>query len=155
MAPLLNTIFGWNLELVGSVNYRGIDLDDPAQKIGIQVSSDQSSGKISKALEVVAASSLNQSIKSLYFFFLQLKQKTYTVKLCWVGVVFDIGQRIMDFDSLIQKLNTCNLDVLGNSASVVKSFYPIYFKKRCHSQTISETTSGKSDFLRSGSLLSA
>jgi hypothetical protein len=124
VAPLLNTIFGWNLELVGSANYPGIDLVDRTQKIGIQISSDQSSGKINKTLEVIATSNLKQSINSLYFFFLQPKQKTYTVKLCCVGVVFDVGQHVMDFDSLIQKLNTCNLGVLRKTASVVKSFLP-------------------------------
>lgn len=130
VAPLLNTVFGWELELVGAANYPGIDLVDHTHKIGVQVSSDQSSVKVNKTLEVIATLNLKQSIRSLYFFFLQPKQKTYTVKLCCLGVVFDASQHVMDFDSLTQKLSICSLDVLRKSASIVKSFLPHLYQEK-------------------------
>lgn len=130
VAPLLNAIFGWDLELVGNVNYPGIDLVDNNQKIGVQVSSDQSSEKVNKTLRVVAESDLRQSIKSLHFFFLQPKQKTYTVKLSCLGVTFDVKQHVMDFEFLIQELNTRDLNVLRKSASIVKGFLPHLYKTK-------------------------
>ncbi|CAH0133827.1 hypothetical protein SRABI89_00113 [Pseudomonas koreensis] len=130
VAPLLNTLFEWDLKLVGAANYPGIDLIDPTKKIGVQVSSDPSSGKVNKTLEVIVTSNLKQSIGSLYFFFLQPKQKTYKLKLSCLGVAFDTKQHIMDFDSLIEKLNTRNLSDLQKSASIVKSFLPHLYQEK-------------------------
>ncbi|WP_435605874.1 SMEK domain-containing protein [Pseudomonas knackmussii] len=130
VAPLLNTAFGWNLKPFGETNYPGIDLIDNGNKIGVQVSSETSSEKINKTLKTIADHDLRQHIKNLNFFFLKPKQSRYTVKLSCLGVSFDPSKDILDFESLIKALNTCDLEKLKRIAKIVKDFLPHLYQSR-------------------------
>jgi len=130
VAPLLNELCGWELELVDTVNYPGIDLLDRKNRIGVQISSDKSTDKINETLQTVVSKKLDQFIDELYFFFLLPKQKKYTLKLNLVAVKFSIGKNVLDFDFLIKKVHSANMNKLQAAARIVREFLPHLYREK-------------------------
>ena len=69
---LLNAVYGWQLVSTNQVvaNYKCIDLIDTSQKLGMQVSSDNSSAKINETLTCMATHDLAGTITALKAFVL-------------------------------------------------------------------------------------
>lgn len=104
---LLNAVYGWRL--VGTnrttANYPCIDLLDGTRKLGVQVSSDNSSAKINATLRCLAEHGLAGTISALKVFVLGDKQGQYTIKTPCPGITFDWEHDVLDFESLLNATN--------------------------------------------------
>lgn len=104
---LLNAVYGWQLVSTNQVvaNYKCIDLIDTSQKLGMQVSSDNSSAKINETLTCMATHDLAGTITALKAFVLGKKQGQYTIKTPCPGVSFEWEKDVLDFDDLLKAAN--------------------------------------------------
>jgi hypothetical protein len=84
LLPLLNEIYGWNLENVNHVeddnNYPGIDLADKAARVCIQVTATTSADKIKHTLEQFIKHEQYLEYDRLVVFFLREKKQSYPSK---------------------------------------------------------------------------
>lgn len=104
---LLNAVYGWHLVSTNqtTANYPCIDLLDGTRKLGIQVSSDNSSAKLNATLACLAEHGLAGTIAALKVFVLGKKQGQYTLKTPCPGVAFDWEHDVLDFESLLKATN--------------------------------------------------
>lgn len=98
---LLNRVRGWALIGANSriSNFRCIDLIDPGNGIGVQVTSEKGSAKINSCLKC-CASNLSDTVSTLYVFSLVKKQSKYTISNCG-GISFD-QSHIVDFMDIVK-----------------------------------------------------
>ncbi len=103
---LLNILFGYKLINAnqGAGNYACIDLIDYELALGIQVTSEKGSNKISKTIDCLKRRAMNKSIKNLKFFTLKPKQKTYKINASCPGIKFDWQNDIIDFNDAMQSI---------------------------------------------------
>jgi tetratricopeptide (TPR) repeat protein len=104
VATLLNGIYGWDLVSTNckSANYPCIDLIDEGRWLGVQVTSEKGSVKLTKTIECLARHGLASKIRQLKVFSLISKQKQYTVNVECPGVEFDWRNDVVDFDNVLQ-----------------------------------------------------
>lgn len=104
---LLNAVYGWRLENTNqaTANYPCIDLIDTTQKLGIQVSTDNSSDKINKTLACLSTHGLAGTITELKAFVLGKKQAQYTIKAPCAGVAFEWESDVLDFADVLMAGN--------------------------------------------------
>ena len=104
VAGLLNAIHGWELVNMNqaTTNYPCIDLFDEASKLGVQVTSETSSAKVSGTVECIKAHNLAGQVSQLMVFMIVPKQGTYTVRATCPGVTFEWQNDIIDFDDALK-----------------------------------------------------
>jgi len=100
VAGLLNSIYGWSLLSTNKVtaNYPCIDLIDEQQGLGVQVTAEGGSAKLTKTVECLKANELAGNVKQLKVFLLIAKQGQYTVNAVCRGITFDWHSDVLDFD---------------------------------------------------------
>ncbi|XZE44052.1 SMEK domain-containing protein [Pirellulaceae bacterium SH467] len=100
VAGLLNSIYGWSLLSTNKVtaNYPCIDLIDEQQGLGVQVTAEGGSAKLTKTVECLNANELAGRVTQLKVFLLIAKQGQYTVNAVCPGVTFDWRSDVLDFD---------------------------------------------------------
>ncbi|MBQ8823242.1 MAG: SMEK domain-containing protein [Lachnospiraceae bacterium] len=81
MCKVLNDIYGWELVNLNrqKKNYPGIDLGDEHIGLGVQISADKSSGKITETLEKVIRHRVYETFPSIKVLILGRKQKSYSI----------------------------------------------------------------------------
>ena len=101
---LLNLCKEWNLINLNEEkhNYPGIDLGDSSKKIGVQVTSDKTSRKITESLNNIVNNNINEEYDDIYFFILVEKQKNYSVKFDYYEGVKASKDHIWDFGDVIK-----------------------------------------------------
>jgi len=99
VAGLLNAINGWNLISTNqaTANYPCIDLIDEQLALGVQVTAEEGSDKLTKTVECVKAHNLAGRIRYLKVFLLLPKQGRYTVHVECPGIEFDWRNDVLDF----------------------------------------------------------
>ncbi len=99
VAGLLKAIHGWNLVSTnqGTANYPCIDLIDEQLGLGVQVTAEEGSDKLTKTVECLKTHDLAGSIKYLKVFLLLPKQGRYTVHAECPGIEFDWRNDVLDF----------------------------------------------------------
>jgi hypothetical protein len=104
VAGLLNAIHGWRLVNTNraTTNYPCIDLIDEARKLGVQVTSETTSAKVTGTVECLKAHGLAGRVSGLKVFMLVTKQGQYTVKVTCPGVAFDWQDDVIDFDDALK-----------------------------------------------------
>ena len=83
LIPLLNEIYGWNLENLNyseNNNKPGIDLADKAARVCIQVTATTTSDKVKHTLEQFIKYEQFLEYDRLIIFFLKYKKQRYSVK---------------------------------------------------------------------------
>lgn len=105
---LLNTVYGLHLVSTNqtTANYPCIDLIDKSQKLGMQVSSDNSSAKINDTLTCLAKHGFAGTITKLKAFVLGKKQGQYTINSNCPGVSFNWENDVLDFDDVLKSTTT-------------------------------------------------
>ncbi len=106
VAGLLNAVYGWSLVNANRAksNYPCIDLVDEHRKIGVQVTSEEGSAKITNTLECLKKQNLSEIIGQLKMFMLVPKQTRYTINVQCPGVVFDWKEDVLDFDGVLKDI---------------------------------------------------
>jgi tetratricopeptide (TPR) repeat protein len=104
VAGLLNAIYGWSLVSTNqeAANYPCIDLIDEGRGLGVQVTSEKESPKLTDTVECLDRHGLARKIRQLKVFLLIPKQERYTVNAVCAGVQFDWRNDVLDFDDAIQ-----------------------------------------------------
>lgn len=105
-AGLLNSIHGWSLVSTNQVtaNYPCIDLIDETLALGVQVTSEAGSAKLTKTLECAKTHELAEKVKHLKVFLLIPKQEKYSVHAECPGIVFDWEHDVLDFKDALQSI---------------------------------------------------
>jgi hypothetical protein len=105
---LLNAVYGWQLVSTNqaTANYPCIDLIDKTRKLGLQVSSDNSSTKINDTLACLAKNGLAGTITALKAFVLGKKQGQYTIKTLCPGISFEWESDVLDFEDVLKAVNS-------------------------------------------------
>ena len=103
VAGLLNAIYGWSLVSTNqeSANYPCIDLIDEGRGLGVQVTSERGSAKLTETLECLKKHGLSATIRQLIVFSLIAKQDRYTVNVGCPGIAFDWRKDVLDFNDAI------------------------------------------------------
>jgi len=106
VAGLLNAIHGWGLVNTNqaTANYPCIDLIDEVNTLGVQVTSETSSAKVSGTLECIKARNLAGRVSHLMVFMIVPKQGHYTVRATCPGVTFEWQDDIIDFDDALKAI---------------------------------------------------
>lgn len=101
---LLNILFDFQLINANQQvsNFACIDLIDSKLKLGIQVTSEKGSQKVSKTIECLEGKNMNRFIKNLKIFTLKPKQKRYKINKTCAGINFDWKNDVIDFNDVIQ-----------------------------------------------------
>lgn len=107
VAGLLNAINGWSLVSTNQVtaNYPCIDLIDELLGLGVQVTAEEGSAKLTKTVECLKTHQLAGRVKHLKVFLLIAKQERYTVNTECPGVEFDWQNDVLDFDDAIKSVH--------------------------------------------------
>ncbi len=104
VSGLLNSIHGWSLVSTNQVtaNYPCIDLVDEPLGLGVQVTSEEGSAKLTKTVECARTHKLAERVKHLKVFLLIPKQEKYTVHAECPGIEFDWQHDVLDFADALQ-----------------------------------------------------
>jgi hypothetical protein len=104
VAGLLNSIYGWSLVSTNqsAANYPCIDLIDETLALGVQVTAEAGSAKLTKTLECAKAHDLAKKVKHLKVFLLISKQEKYSVHAECPGIAFDWEHDVLDFRDALQ-----------------------------------------------------
>jgi tetratricopeptide (TPR) repeat protein len=104
VAGLLNAIHGWRLVSTNQVtaNYPCIDLIDEQLGLGVQVTAEEGSAKLTKTVECVKSHKLAGRVKHLKVFLLIPKQGQYSVNAACPGVEFNWRNDVLDFDDALK-----------------------------------------------------
>ena len=104
VAGLLNSIYGWSLVSTNqsTANYPCIDLIDETLALGVQVTSEAGSAKLTKTLECAKTHDLAKNVKHLKVFLLIPKQEKYSVHAECPGIAFDWEHDVLDFRDALQ-----------------------------------------------------
>lgn len=99
VSGLLNSMHGWSLVSTNQVtaNYPCIDLVDEPLGLGVQVTSEEGSAKLTKTVECAKTHKLAERVKHLKVFLLIPKQEKYTVHAECPGIEFDWQHDVLDF----------------------------------------------------------
>ena len=126
---LLNILF--DLKLTNAnlhvANFPCIDLIDRKLGIGVQVTAEKGSPKISKTIDCLERKSMSKSIKNLKIFTLKPKQKKYGINTVCRGIKFDWKHDVLDFNDVMQEaVNIQDEVLLTNLHSYVVRFTTIF-----------------------------
>jgi tetratricopeptide (TPR) repeat protein len=104
IAGLLNSIHGWRLDRTNqeTANYPCIDLIDEQLGLGVQVTAEKGSAKLTKTVECVKSHKLAERVKHLKVFLLIPKQERYTVNATCPGIEFEWRNDVLDFDDVVK-----------------------------------------------------
>lgn len=104
VAGLLNSINGWSLVSTNkaTANYPCIDLIDMSLGLGVQVTAEGGSPKLTKTVECLKEHKLAGNVTQLKVFLLIAKQGHYTVNAECPGITFDWRSDVLDFDDAIR-----------------------------------------------------
>lgn len=113
LIPLLNEIYGWNLENVNYTendnNYPGIDLADKTARICVQVTATTGAEKVKHTLEQFVRHEQYLDYDRLVVFFLQEKKQSYPSKtiqkIAQNKFGFDIKKDILDYRALLREVS--------------------------------------------------
>jgi len=134
VAGLLNSIHGWSLVSTNQVtaNYPCIDLIDETLALGVQVTSEAGSAKLTKTLECAKTQKLAEKVKHLKVFLLIPKQKKYSVHADCPGIAFDWNRDVLDFEDALQSIQAinCLLQLQRVHQHVVQSLPSIFPQHR-------------------------
>lgn len=109
---LLNRTFGWELRDVNTSqrNYPCIDLLAEKAKLGVQVSTTNTSEKVNDALRCLQRQPAPLPITVLKLFTLVPKQRKYTVRVICPGVRFKPQDDVLDFHTVIKHVDRSTID---------------------------------------------
>lgn len=130
VAGLLNSIHDWHLVSTNQAkaNFPCIDLIDERLGLGVQVTAETGSGKLTDTVERVTSHGLVGTIKHLKVFLLVPKQAKYTVKAACPGIEFDWQDDVLDFDDAIRSAQAIgSLQQLRRVHSHVVDSLPFFF----------------------------
>ena len=115
MCEVLNRLYGWNLKNLNyeEKNYPGIDLGDSELGIGIQVTADKTSSKISHSISQVSKYKVYEKYPKLKFLILGKKQSSYSIQND-ENILFDAKEDIIDFSDIIDSSALMNADERHN-----------------------------------------
>lgn len=117
----------------GTANYPCIDLIDERRGLGVQVTAEEGSPKLTKTVECVKTHQLAGRIKHLKVFLLTHKQDRYTVNAECPGIEFDWQNDVLDFDEALKSAHAISdlhqlHRVHQHIVSSMPSIYPEYSK---------------------------
>src|SRR5438093_1362994 len=100
VAGLLNALHGWSLVNTNkeTANYPCIDLIDETRGLGVQVTAEKGSAKLTETIECLERHKLAGKVRYLKVFSLIAKQERYTVNASCPGIEFDWLNDVLDFD---------------------------------------------------------
>ena len=127
---ILNALHSWNLTNPNwkTGNYPCIDLIEPNERIGVQVSSEKGSPKINRTITCLQKNSkVAERIDTLKIFELLPKQSSYAINHSCPGVAFAPRADIIDFDSVLKEVNAVNQSRLDDVHQVVTRAMPAVF----------------------------
>jgi hypothetical protein len=133
VAGLLNAIHGWGLVNTNkaTANYPCIDLIDEIRKIGVQVTSETTSAKVSDTVDCLNTSKLAGRLSQLIVFMVVKKQGSYTVKVTCPGVAFKWQDDVIDFDDALKAAQAISdLTHLKRVHQFVIESLPFFFPDR-------------------------
>lgn len=115
MARLLNIVFGYQLKNLNYMhkNQPGIDLGDSTNGIAFQVQAERDKRKIQGKINVFVGKQLYTQYPKLYFFILTKKRKHRLLFDTGGCFLFDSKEHILDFNDLLEEINTLPSDKLG------------------------------------------
>lgn len=112
LVPVLNEVFGLQLENLNSTQYKNfpaIDLADFKNRVAFQITSTSSFDKIKSTLETFAKHELQKQFDVLYIYILTEKRPQYNdTKLNSVipsSFLFSTNDHVVDKDIILQKIN--------------------------------------------------
>ncbi|MGB5823181.1 MAG: SMEK domain-containing protein [Proteocatella sp.] len=134
---LLNMIYGYKLQNINIVekNATAIDLGDLENRIAVQVTSDNTSGKIKKTIRKFLENNHNEKYDRLIMLLITSKQKYTTAFNTDCKFVFDISKDIIDVEDIIKELNGKETGVLKDIANFLKNELSSEIED-CNNQTI-------------------
>src|SRR6266852_4456498 len=133
VAGLLNAIHGWGLVNTNkaTANYPCIDLIDETRKIGVQVTSETTSAKVSDTVDCLNTNNLAGRLSQLMVFMVVKKQGHYTVKATCPGVAFNWQDNVIDFDDALKSAQAISdLTHLKRVHQFVIESLPFFFPDR-------------------------
>ena len=133
VAGLLNSLNGYNLSNTNAKtsNYQCIDLIDPANKLGVQVTSEGGAGKLNGTIDCLSKHYMAKHIDKLKVFSLIPRQTSYAVKSTCPGVVFTWQSDVLDFDGTLRAItNISDLAHLQRIHKFVTTSLPTVFATR-------------------------
>ena len=115
MARLLNIVFGYQLKNLNYMhkNQPGIDLGDSTNGIAFQVQAERDKREIQRKINVFVGKQLYTQYPKLYFFILTKKRKHRSLFDTGGCFLFDSKEHILDFNDLLEEINTLSSDKLG------------------------------------------
>lgn len=137
-AGLLNLICDYKLTNINNIikNAQGIDLVDAENRVTIQVTSDNSSGKIKHTIDEFIDNNSHKIYDKLIILILTQK-KNYTTDFDTQGLfTFDKSQDIWDVEDLIKKIKKMDI----NKIKSIKDFLELEFSSKCYSAKSSQAS---------------
>ncbi|MFO0823645.1 MAG: SMEK domain-containing protein [Gemmataceae bacterium] len=137
VAGLLNAVYGWSLLSTNKAkaNYSCIDLIDDTRKLGIQVTAEGGSDKLTSTLECLAKHKMARDISLLKVFLLIPKQGKYTVNAACPGITFDWKTDVIDCDDIalaaqaiddLQQLRRVHQFVVDSMPRLFPNYHPVH-----------------------------
>lgn len=105
LKDLLNECMDWNLINLNSEhsNYPAIDLGDRERHIGVQITSTNSSSKITDTLEKIVKHEIDKEFSEIYFFIISERLKNrYSIDFSGYETIDCCDDNIWDWDSIIR-----------------------------------------------------
>ncbi|MDO5432999.1 SMEK domain-containing protein [Eubacterium sp.] len=130
-ASLLNIIFDWELLNANheEMNIVGIDLIDKQNKIAIQVTSDSSSTKIKKTIELFSQHHFYETYTTLFILIIVMNHPNYTTEFITNGLfVFNKTEHILCIKDLIKKISSLSTEKLKDLNEYLCKEVQIYQK---------------------------
>ncbi|MCM1981980.1 MULTISPECIES: SMEK domain-containing protein [Cyanophyceae] len=129
LIPILNEIYGWNLENVNYVednnNHPGIDLVDKAARICIQVTATTSAEKVKHTLDQFIKHEQYLEYDRLIFFFLQEKKGSYPEKtiqkIVQEKLTFDIQRDLWDYRNLLKEISNFQIERVNRVREILEA----------------------------------
>ena len=129
VASMLNALNGWSVKNTNRAvsNFPCLDLVDEGNEVGLQVTSEEGAPKINRTLDCLQKHGLAAKIKKFIHFSLVPKQARYAIRGVPAGITFDWKQDILDFDTLLKKIQAADDNVLVAVHKVVTGAMPRIF----------------------------
>lgn len=125
ICELLNLAYGYKLENLNreTPNHPAVDLGDKDRGICVQVTADNSRGKITRTLELFDQHGLSQTYSRVIVFVLG-RRGSFKKEFSAATVSFSPEQDLMDFSTLMERIKICDADTVTKIHDYLEQEYP-------------------------------
>ena len=134
LIPVLNGVYGWNLENLNEdhQNYPGIDLADEKAKVAVQVTASKTSSKVIKTIRAFIEHNQHNQFRHLFIYILTDRQKTYSgqelqkeiKRLQQKRVTFGPEKNIIDPSSVITMVHQFDAEKCAQLLKILEKHFP-------------------------------